>query len=188
MLPTIALVVAGLSTGHKIGLAAVGAAFIVFALVSAFALPQLSPNFPGRGLGWYVTICLVFFAAMISAVIVFGREKKEAEAAPPATSTAPSSPSSPSKPAKPSGPGAAQGNAQAGKAVFESAGCSGCHTLKAAGATGTVGPDLDQLKPAYARIVLQVTNGGKIMPSFKGRLSPTQIHDVAAFVYASTHP
>jgi cytochrome c oxidase subunit II len=33
----------------------------------------------------------------------------------------------------------------AGKAVFTgSAGCSGCHTLAAAGATGTVGPDLDQ--------------------------------------------
>ena len=34
--------------------------------------------------------------------------------------------------------------AAAGKAVFTgSAGCSGCHTLAAAGATGTVGPDLD---------------------------------------------
>jgi cytochrome c oxidase subunit II len=35
-------------------------------------------------------------------------------------------------------------SAAAGKAVFTgSAGCSGCHTLAAAGATGTVGPDLD---------------------------------------------
>jgi cytochrome c oxidase subunit II len=38
---------------------------------------------------------------------------------------------------------------QAGKAVFESNGCGSCHTLQAAGATGTVGPDLDKL-PAYA--------------------------------------
>ncbi|HZT16972.1 MAG TPA: c-type cytochrome [Gaiellaceae bacterium] len=184
MLSTIALVVAGLSTGHKIGLAAVGAAFIVFSLISAFVLPQLSPNFPGRGMGWYVTICLVFFAAMLSAVIVFGREQKEATAAEQPTTTAQGGPA-PSKP-KPSG-GAPQGNPQAGKAVFETAGCKGCHTLKAAGATGTVGPNLDQLKPAYARIVLQVTNGGQIMPSFKSSLSTTQIHDVAAFVYASTH-
>jgi mono/diheme cytochrome c family protein len=31
----------------------------------------------------------------------------------------------------------------AGKAVFLSAGCAACHTFKAAGATGKVGPDLD---------------------------------------------
>ena len=40
------LVVAGLSTGHKIGLATVGGAFIVFALVSSFVLPQRNPSFP----------------------------------------------------------------------------------------------------------------------------------------------
>jgi cytochrome c oxidase subunit 2 len=35
-------------------------------------------------------------------------------------------------------------SAAAGKAIFTgSAGCAGCHTLAAAGATGTVGPDLD---------------------------------------------
>ena len=195
MLSTIALVVAGLSTGHKIGLAAVGAAFIGFALISSFVLPTRNPNFPGRSVGWYVTLCVLFFAAMISAVIVFGREKKEARAAPAATTApaAPAAPSAPSATTSPSKPKAGatsstQGNPQAGKAVFASAGCSGCHTLKAAGASGTVGPNLDQLKPAYARIVLQVTNGGQIMPAFKGRLSTTQIHDVAAFVYASTHP
>jgi cytochrome c oxidase subunit 2 len=38
----------------------------------------------------------------------------------------------------------ASGAASPGKAVFlGSAGCSGCHTLAAAGATGTVGPNLD---------------------------------------------
>ena len=39
---------------------------------------------------------------------------------------------------------------QAGQAVFTSNGCASCHTLKAAGATGTAGPDLDKL-PAYAQ-------------------------------------
>jgi len=38
---------------------------------------------------------------------------------------------------------------QAGQAVFASNGCASCHTLKAANATGTAGPDLDKL-PAYA--------------------------------------
>jgi mono/diheme cytochrome c family protein len=119
-------------------------------------------------------------------VIVFGREKKEAAAATaPASTAAATTTAGPTTKPKPSA--APQGNPQAGKAVFASAGCVGCHTLKAAGATGTVGPNLDQLKPAYARIVRQVTNGGKIMPSFKGSLSEQQIHDVAAFVYTSTH-
>jgi cytochrome c oxidase subunit II len=34
---------------------------------------------------------------------------------------------------------------QGGKAVFEANGCGSCHTLQAANATGTVGPDLDKL-------------------------------------------
>jgi cytochrome c oxidase subunit 2 len=41
--------------------------------------------------------------------------------------------------------GASPTSAAAGKAVFTgSAGCTGCHTLAAAGATGTIGPNLDQ--------------------------------------------
>jgi len=79
------------------------------------------------------------------------------------------------------------GNAAAGKKIFTSVGCATCHTLKAANATGKVGPNLDKLKPAYTKIVKQVTNGGAVMPPFKGRLSKTQIQNVAAFVYTSTH-
>ncbi len=71
-----------------------------------------------------------------------------------------------------------------GKAIFK-AECSNCHTLKAAAATGTVGPNLDQLKPAEARVVQQVTNGGAIMPAFKGKLSTAQIEAVAKFVASS---
>jgi cytochrome c oxidase subunit 2 len=41
--------------------------------------------------------------------------------------------------------GSSPTSAAAGKAVFTgSAGCTGCHTLAAAGATGTIGPNLDQ--------------------------------------------
>jgi hypothetical protein len=39
-----------------------------------------------------------------------------------------------------------------------------CHTLAAAGATGTVGPNLDQLTPSQALVEHQVTNGGGGMP------------------------
>ena len=162
MLSTVSLVVAGLSTGNKIGLAAVGIAFIVFALISSFVLPRRNPNFPGRGLGWYVALCVLFFVAMLSAVLVFGKEKKEVPPPPPPS-------------------------AAAGKQVFALASCGGCHALKAAGSNGNIGPDLDQLKPTVDRIVHQVEVGGGPMPAFKGQLSDTQINDVAAYVFASTH-
>jgi len=70
----------------------------------------------------------------------------------------------------------------AGKKVFESAGCATCHTLKDAGSTGMIGPNLDQLKPAKAAVQKQVTNGGGAMPAFKGQLSQQQIDDVATYV------
>ena len=190
-------VVAGLATSHKIGLAAVGVAFIVFALLSSFVFPRRSPNFPGRHLGVYVTFCALFFVAMIAAVLVFGKERSEASESPAKTATLSQSlpgqtTSTPSTTAKTTttssgGIAATKGDPTAGKAVFASAGCSGCHTLKAANATGKVGPDLDQLKPAEDVVVHQVEHGGGAMPAFQGQLSAKQIQDVAAFVYASTH-
>jgi mono/diheme cytochrome c family protein len=189
MLADVAFVVAALSTGHKIGLAAVGAAFIVFALVSSFLLPRRSPSFPGTHLGLYLTVSFLFFIGMLAAVLVFGREKSEASGPKaPAQQTTTSTPSTTTSAGGGGGGAAPQGDPAAGKAVFASAGCSGCHTLKAAGATGTIGPNLDKLKPPYDRIKRQVEHGGGPMPAFQGRLTAKQIEDVAAFVYASTHP
>ena len=74
------------------------------------------------------------------------------------------------------------GDATAGKKVFLSAGCSGCHTLSDAGSTGNVGPNLDQAKPALSLAVERVTKGAGAMPSFKGQLTDTQIADVTAYV------
>ena len=78
------------------------------------------------------------------------------------------------------------GDATAGKQVFLTAGCTGCHTLKAAGSTGTIGPNLDDAKPNLARIFDRLTHGKGAMPSFAA-LGSTKIANVAAFVYASTH-
>jgi cbb3-type cytochrome c oxidase subunit III len=68
-----------------------------------------------------------------------------------------------------------------GEAIFKSD-CSSCHTLTAANATGTVGPNLDQLKPAEAVVKHQVINGGGVMPAFKGKLTDAQIDAVAKYV------
>jgi mono/diheme cytochrome c family protein len=79
----------------------------------------------------------------------------------------------------------------AGKKIFASAGCGKCHTLTAAKAHGTVGPNLNTVKPALGAIVTQVTDGGRFMPPFGaaqgGSLSPTKVKQVAAFVYGAEH-
>jgi cytochrome c oxidase subunit I len=88
--------------------------------------------------------------------------------------------------AAPTTTAAAGGGAAAGKQVFASANCGGCHTLGAAGSTGTVGPNLDQAKPPRSLVIDRVTNGKGAMPPFKGQLTPRQIQDVADFVVSST--
>jgi cytochrome c553 len=78
------------------------------------------------------------------------------------------------------------GDTAKGKQVFADAGCAGCHTLRAANASGTTGPNLDTLGPGYQRVVEQVTKGSPAMPSFEFKLSKDQIRNVAAFVADST--
>lgn len=77
------------------------------------------------------------------------------------------------------------GDAAAGKEVFASAGCGGCHTFSAAGSSGSVGPNLDDASPSYDHVVTQVTEGRGAMPSFSDELTEQQIQDVAAFVSGS---
>jgi len=72
----------------------------------------------------------------------------------------------------------------AGKSVFTQ-NCGSCHTLGAAGTSGNVGPNLDDLKPDFATVQKQVTNGGGAMPAFGGRLSKAQITAVAKYVSSS---
>jgi mono/diheme cytochrome c family protein len=180
VLLTISLVMAGLSTGQKLGIAAAGAVFIVFALVCSLVVPNRNPNFPGRHVGWYIVVVACFVIGMLAVVLTLGKEKPEASAATTPTTSSVTTTATTTSPT-------VQGDPVAGKKVFETAGCTACHTLKAAGSTGTVGPNLDQLKPAEAVIVHQVEVGGGPMPAFKDQLTPKQIQDVAAFVYTSTH-
>jgi mono/diheme cytochrome c family protein len=73
----------------------------------------------------------------------------------------------------------------AGQKVFEKANCGTCHTLAAANASGSIGPNLDQLKPTAEAVARQVRAGGNGMPAFKGTLDDTEIAEVAAFVAGS---
>jgi mono/diheme cytochrome c family protein len=173
-----------LETTNAIWLAGVGAAFIAFSLISSFALPARNPNFPGRYRNLYLVICGAFFVAMMATVIVFGVEDHaEAEAGehPAETTPAETTPAGGEVP-----PAYANGDAAAGKAVFTSAGCGACHVLSAAGATGTVGPNLDAAHPDAALAVDRVVHGKGAMPAYEGQLSEQQIADVVAFVVESS--
>ncbi len=70
--------------------------------------------------------------------------------------------------------------------MFTSKGCATCHTLAAADATGTVGPNLDEKKPDETLIVDRVVNGKGAMPPYKSQLTDQQIADLVAFVHEST--
>lgn len=73
------------------------------------------------------------------------------------------------------------GSAADGKEIF-TANCASCHTLAAADATGTVGPDLDTAKWDEAKVQQRVEDGAGAMPSFSGTLSADEITAVAKFV------
>ena len=79
---------------------------------------------------------------------------------------------------------AAAGGAADGAKLF-SQNCASCHTLAAAHANGTVGPNLDQLEPSKSVVQRQVTNGGGGMPAFGGRLSKAEIAAIASYVAGS---
>jgi mono/diheme cytochrome c family protein len=73
-----------------------------------------------------------------------------------------------------------------GEAIFASNGCGSCHTLEAAGASGSIGPNLDETQPSHDLVVDRVTNGAGAMPAFADSLTEAQIAAVADYVVAST--
>jgi cytochrome c oxidase subunit 2 len=89
------------------------------------------------------------------------------------------------------------GAAPNGEQLFTANGCTGCHTLKAAGATAKVGPDLGQLgknaKASFIRTSIEdpnavVTKGYKpnIMPQdFKQKLSKEELDALVKYLLES---
>src|SRR5690606_35700424 len=69
------------------------------------------------------------------------------------------------------GPDAAQ--LEQGKTLFMSGAvpaCAICHTMEDAGATGAIGPNLDELKPDFERVKKIMKEGAGSMPSFSATL------------------
>lgn len=84
---------------------------------------------------------------------------------------------------------AAEANdAEAGRALFLKAttpACAVCHTLSDAGAAGTIGPNLDELKPDAGRVAQAVRNGIGVMPAFDA-LSDADVQALAKYVSGVT--
>ena len=92
------------------------------------------------------------------------------------------------------------GNPKTGKPLFVST-CGVCHTLKAAGTVGSVGPNLDKVGPLTEPVIIKaITNGGATvmtkaaaakyttqMVPYKGALTSAQIDNIAAYLFVSTH-
>ena len=87
-----------------------------------------------------------------------------------------------------------KGDSAAGKQVFADQGCGSCHAFKAAGSTGSVGPDLDEaLQGKDAAFVhesivnpnAEIAKGyaPNVMPQTYGsQLSQKQLADLVAFL------
>jgi hypothetical protein len=71
------VLIAALSTEHKVLLAGMAAVFIVFSLVSSFVLPRRDPTFPGRNLRWYLLATFVLWICMLASVELFAKEEPE---------------------------------------------------------------------------------------------------------------
>ena len=102
-------------------------------------------------------------------------------------------------PNQPTTPALAKGDPAAGKKLFASQGCTGCHTYGPAGSHGTIGPDLDKLA-RYAKqanqgtlqqfVEMSITTPGayiqpgyqNVMPTTYGSLPAKKIADLVAFL------
>ncbi len=198
-----------LTTNQKLGLAGTAAVFIAFSLLAALMIPRTRPDFPGRrGLVPFILVTVILTIAMLGAVEVFAKEEHHGEAAEEATETAPTettrTETTPTEtepapgPPPPTTTAAEQpsGSPEAGKAVFASAGCGGCHTFAPAGSSGTTGPDLDEsltgkdaasIRSSIVDPNAQIAEGysAGVMPqTYEDQLSPKQLGDLVAFLAA----
>lgn len=68
------------------------------------------------------------------------------------------------------------------KSVFAST-CGGCHTLAAAGTSGSIGPNLDELEPDAAEVTAAIESGPGSMP--QNLLTGPEATEVAEYVAAN---
>ena len=160
-------------------------------VLAGFGLSKSDFPKAGAQMSGVIAVSVILFVAAVGAAIVTGSTPNEKLTAdekptpsgvklpPPAAATPTTAVAAPAA-------GGGGGAAAAGKQVFVSNGCGACHTLKEAGTSGAVGPNLDNAKPSQALVIARVTNGAGAMPSFKGRISAADLKALAAYLVQAT--
>jgi cytochrome c551/c552 len=153
-------------------------------------------------LGTIVGIVVMVVVIAISGTDTSGASSEGLGSLPLSTFTpSASSPPSTSTPSGSTGGGSTGGGgeATAGKKVWDDNTCGGCHTLAAAGSSGSVGPDLDTALAGDAgstplpefvkesiidpdKVIASGFTGGIMPPDFGTKLSPTDIDDLVALI------
>jgi cytochrome c oxidase subunit 2 len=179
----------------------VAAVLVGFSLFVSIVVPRRRPDFPGRSLRVFVLVAALLVVGMLTAVAVLGETHHFASEGgesggvtnqPPSATTSPTGTGTGQQPA---------GDPAAGKEIFTTTAqppCSTCHTLKEAGATQTIGPNLDEvLKGKDAAFIhesivdpnAEVATGYQpgIMPqTFGEQLDEKQLADLVAFLVQAT--
>ena len=75
----------------------------------------------------------------------------------------------------------------AGRELFNNFSCSACHALSDAGASGAVGPTLDNPNLTRDAIVTRIEMGGGPMPAFAGQIPEADIGKLADYIVAVNH-
>lgn len=181
----------------------VAAVLVGFSLFVSIVVPRRRPDFPGRSLRVFVLVSALLVVGMLTAVAVLGEshhfaseggESGEVTNQPPTATTTPTGTGTETgqQPA---------GDPAAGKEIFTTTAqpsCSTCHTLKEAGATQTIGPNLDEvLKGKDAAFIhesivdpnAEVAAGyqpGIMPPTYGEQLDEKQLADLVAFLVEAT--
>lgn len=193
-------------SGEEITIGLVALVLVVFSLVVSILIPRRDPGFPGRNLRVFLLVAALLVVGMLTAVEVLGETEHREGAEATQAETGGGEPSGPAETGggQPSGPaetGGAAGDPAAGKQIFTATAqppCSSCHTLADAGASGTVGPNLDEVltgkDAAFIRESIlepnaEIADGfsGGIMPQDYGeKLDEKQVADLVAYLLQAT--
>jgi mono/diheme cytochrome c family protein len=188
-------------SGTEVALGLVALVLVVFSLVVALLIPRRDPGFPGRNLRVFVIVAALLVLGMLTAVEVLGESghREGAEAAETGRGAETTGPAETGQTG--GGGGGGEGDPAAGKEIFTTVAqptCASCHTLADAGASGTVGPNLDEALAGQDAAAIeqsivdpnaQVAEGFAegIMPQDYGeKLDDKQLADLVAYLVQAT--
>jgi cytochrome c1 len=181
-------------SGNDVILTVFAAILVLFSLAVSLWVPRRDPGFPGRSLRVFALIAVLLVAAMLAAVEVFGESHRFGEAHVEGEGET----TEPTETGGGGGGGGGEGDPAAGEQVFAANQCANCHTLQAAGATATLGPNLDEtlqgrepgdIRESIVNPSAQIAEGFQdgLMPKDYGeKLSEAELANLVAFLAQAT--